>query len=306
MHAHPLRGVVVPLLTPMDHLGGIDLEPVHEYLRALAVTGIPAVMPLGGNGEGPAVDRIAGAEFVAHVVSEWNALGGDRVLGGVIAPSTREALVRAEQLVQCGVDALVVSPPIYFRHTAREIAQHFAAFSAIGVPVVAYDNRKYSGNAINDEVVRQLVQMDHVVGVKDSSADFDNLRVNLDIARADRPEFGINVGDERAMLRGLRAGAVGVTPGTGNFAPALVQAVWEAFEAGDVERATAADDTAAALAGVHGIRPGIPTAKGILALRGIMPAHASLPFEPWTDDETLAMREFLAPFEQHLIGTWSG
>lgn len=301
MPSHLLEGVVIPLLTPMDRPGHVVLEPVHDYLAALTSSGIPTVMPLGGNGEGPSIERAAAAEYVAHVVREWRALSDGRVLGGVISTDTREALARAEDLVDSGVDALVVSPPIYFRHTTEEIAAHFAAFAGVGVPIIAYDNRKYSGNPVGIAVARHLMEMAHVIGIKDSSADLDNLIDIVTLARTMRPEFAVNSGDERRMLAALRAGATGVTPGTGNFAPTLVHMLWRAFVDGADGPAEVADELAAALAEVHAIRPGIPTAKGILALRGIIPVHASLPFAAWSADEAQAVRAFLKPFASHLI-----
>ncbi|WP_205856443.1 dihydrodipicolinate synthase family protein, partial [Phytoactinopolyspora endophytica] len=109
-----------------------------------------------------------------------------------------------------------------------EIVAHYAACAGLGVPVVAYNAPRYS-NPITPSVFDALLDMEHVVGVKDSSGDLELLRDMVTAARTRRPDFGVGQGAEGALVAGLRAGADGIVPGVANIAPDVAVALYRAW-----------------------------------------------------------------------------
>src|SRR5690606_17225961 len=152
-----LEGVTVPLVTPMATGDRLDLGAIPRLLERLAEAELDAVMLGGTSGEGHALSIEALVEFTQAVVGPWRRLSGGRgrVFVTVTAPSTALALERARAVAD-GIDAVVLGPPYYFRYTEPELAAHYAAFADLGIPVIAYDTPRYSGNPLTLEVRRTI------------------------------------------------------------------------------------------------------------------------------------------------------
>lgn len=302
--SHALFGVTVPLVTVLDAKGRPDTEGAEGLLEAMAATGVHSLMLLGSNGEGALLPADLTTGYLVELAEHWRALrAGGRVIVNVSAPGTTEMLRRAEAALESRPDALVVSPPGYFHHRPDEIEAHLRAIERFGHPYAIYNIPKYA-NPLPAEVFEALLDSPLLIGMKDSSGDPARFGEFLEVA-ARREGVAVSQGDERRLLAGLRAGAVGIVPGIGNLSPALAVALVEGQLAGAPGAAAAeeAQETIVALTGVHAIRPGVPTVKAILHDRGVIPTP--LPAPPLarvTDDELERLRGFLAPYEGHLLG----
>lgn len=295
-----LGGLVVPLVTPMRAPGEPSGEAAAPLLRAMADAGVRRLMLLGSNGEGPLVPTDRFAPFVAAVTGRWRTLVPDgTVLVNVTAAGTAEAELRAGHAAAAGADALVLSPPTYFRHRDDEIIAHYAAMARHGLPVVAYNAPRYAC-PLTPPLLEALTALPHMVGLKDSSTDIDLFTRFLEIART-RPGFAVSQGDERGLAAGLRAGAHGITPGTANLAPRLALAMVAAREKGDGAELTRLQDATTRLTRLHEIRPGVPSVKALLASWGLCPPHAAPPLAPCTPEELAELQRTVAPLAPHLL-----
>ncbi|WP_173063611.1 dihydrodipicolinate synthase family protein [Phytohabitans houttuyneae] len=295
-----LGGLVVPLVTPMDLPGVPSAAAGTPLLRAMADAGVRRLMLLGSNGEGPLVraDRVPG--YVAGTVKRWRDLvDGGVVLVNVTAPGTDEVRERAERVVDSGADALVLSPPTYFRHRPDEVVAHYAALAGVGLPVVAYNAPKYA-TPLTESSVDGLVALPHVVGVKDSSTDPAVLAHLVEAARR-RTDFTVSQGDERGLAAGLRAGAGGIVPGTANLAPRLAADLLAAHEAGDGAEVDRLQDLHTRLTALHAVRPGVPAVKALLARWGLCPPHAAPPLAPCTPSEADELARVVGPLGAYLL-----
>ncbi|GAA2110597.1 dihydrodipicolinate synthase family protein [Actinomadura alba] len=295
-----LRGVMVPLVTPMTRPGVPSADHAAGLLRALAGAGVHSLMLFGSNGEGPLLPASSLTGFATGVAEQWRELTGGRpVLATITGAGTGEALHRAEAVLPAEPDAVVLSPPIYYRHRDDEIVAHYAALAEVGVPVVAYNVPRYS-NPLSPPLIDEIAAMPHVVGMKDSSNDLALLGHVIEAARR-RPDFGVSQGAERQLLAGLRLGADGVVPGMANLAPRLPVELVDAHQAGrdaDAERAQKVIDQMLAL---HDVRPGVPAVKAVLDERGLCPPHVAAPFVPCTPSERRALSALLGPYEAQLL-----
>ncbi|WP_049577762.1 dihydrodipicolinate synthase family protein [Streptomyces sp. SBT349] len=296
-----LGGVMVPLVTPMSRPGVPSAEGADGLLRALAAAGARGLMLFGSNGEGPLLETGPGlGTFAAAVDARWRELtGGGPVLVNVTAAGTGEALARAEAVLPARPDALVLSPPIYYHHRDDEIVAHYAAFGGLGVPVVAYNAPRYSC-PLSPSLIDHLAALPHLVGMKDSSGD-PGLLAHAVAAAGRFPGFGLSQGAEPRLLEGLRQGAHGIVPGVANLAPALAVGLFAAHRAGDGEAAERAQRTLGSILALHGVRPGVPAVKSVLAARGLCPPHVAAPFAPCTPAERDALLALLAPWSDQLI-----
>ncbi|MEV4179086.1 dihydrodipicolinate synthase family protein [Nonomuraea sp. NPDC049709] len=293
-----LDGLVVPLVTPMSEPGLPSADAGEPLLRAMARAGVRRLMLLGSNGEGPLIPVDRAGAFVAGVTSRWRDLvPGGSILVNVTAAGTDEARRRAEDAAAAGVDALVLSPPTYFRHRDDEVVAHYAAMAGQALPVVAYNAPRYA-TPLTPAIVAALADLPHVVGIKDSSGDPDLLTQLIAAARR-RPGFQVSQGDERHLAGALRAGAHGITPGTANLAPRLALDLVTARDNGaELDRL---QDLTTRLTHIHAVRPGVPSVKALLAMRGLCPPHSAPPLAPCTSDEIEELARVVEPLTPHLL-----
>ncbi len=291
---------MVPLVTPMSAPGEPSAAAAYALLDALAQAGARSLMLFGSNGEGPLLTQASMPEFAAGVAARWRELTGDGpVLVNVTAAGTAEALERAAAVRLAEPDAVVVSPPIYFRHRDDEVVAHFAAFAGLGVPVVAYNVPSYSV-PMTPAVLDEVLAMTHVVGIKDSSGDLA-LFGHIVAAARRRAGVGVSQGSERQLVAGLEAGADGIVPGIANVAPVPSVELYDAFRSGRVADADAAQEIVDQLITMHAVRPGVPSVKAVLDSLGLCPPHVAAPFVPVTPAERAALLDLLRPLDAHLI-----
>jgi 4-hydroxy-tetrahydrodipicolinate synthase len=299
-----LDGVVVPMVTAMSAPGVPDPDAAAPLLRAFASVGVRRLMLLGSNGEGPLIRADRTGDYVTGIAEQWRALvPGGVILVNVSAAGTDEALYRAELATAGRPDALVLSPPIYFRHAEPEVVAHYAAVAELGLPVVAYNTPRYA-TPLTPSTVDTLFAMPGVVGAKDSSGDPAMLDHMLDAARR-RPGFAVSQGDERALGTALRAGARGIVPGIANLAPRLALDLVSAHGAGADEEVDRLQRLAVTLTGIHAVRPGVPSVKALLAAWGLCPPHAAPPLAPATPEDLRRLLDVVRPVGEYLppLGT---
>ncbi|WP_424532960.1 dihydrodipicolinate synthase family protein [Sphaerisporangium viridialbum] len=297
----PLDGVVVPLVTPMSRPGVPSAPEAAPLLDALAATGVRRLMLLGSNGEGPLVRAGLTGDFVAETAALWRArVPGGVILVNVTAPGTDEALYRAKLAAEASPDALVLSPPIYFRHSESEVLSHYRAVAGLGLPVVAYNAPRYA-TPLTPACVDALIEMPGVAGVKDSSGDGPLLAYVIEAARR-RPDFAVSQGYEQGLADALRAGARGIVPGIANLAPRLALDLVAAHDSGDRAETGRLQSLVTELTGLHSVRPGVPSVKALLASWGLCPPHAAPPLAPCTPDELRRLTAVVRPLGRYLLG----
>lgn len=301
---HPLEGVIVPLVTPLDETGRPDPDGAQRFLELLGAAGVPTLMLLGSNGEGALLPVDVVEPFVREVVLRWKAIRpSGAVVVNVSAPGTTDMQRRAEAALAGSPDVVMTSPPGYFRHRPDEIEVHLRALASFGHPFAIYNIPAYA-NPLPVEVFGAMLDEPRLVGVKDSSGDLAVLEALLAAASA-RPDVVVGQGDERRLLDGLRAGARGIVPGLANLAPGLAQRLYTSWAAGDETAAAAAQERLTGLVEIHQIRPGVPTVKGVLRDRGILPSdRCAPPLASLSAAERRRIRDFLVPFESELPGAW--
>ena len=159
-------------------------------------------------------------------------------------------------------------PPFYFKDVPDQgLVDYFGALvAAISRPdtkVYLYHIPQVAGVGIPVDVVRTLHQRfpDTIVGIKDSSGDWDNTRALLGIE-------GLIVypGSELPLIEALDLGAPGCISATANINAAAIAEVIALYRAGDRDTAASRHEAVKKLRlTVQGYAP-IPAQKRLLAL----------------------------------------
>ncbi|MGV3650946.1 MAG: dihydrodipicolinate synthase family protein [Devosia sp.] len=293
--AHLLDGVTVPVVTPMTPDREPDARLLTPLLASFADAGIDTIMLLGTNGEGATLDPDAAGRFAREATAMWRDRRGPsaRVLIAVFGAGTAHLMASGQAMVKAKPDAIVAAPPHYFVHTESELLAHFAATEALGLPVIAYNIPRYSGNPITPALLERLAGLDHIIGLKDSGGGDEIVPLAVRIA-ATRADFAVSQGNEKKLDWAIAEGARGITPGVGNLAPALSLALVAAARAGDLAEAARIQSRLSALTTIHTIRPGVAAMKAALSLLKLAPPTPGAPFEAYRPDELGRLHAVLA------------
>jgi 4-hydroxy-tetrahydrodipicolinate synthase len=227
-----LKGVFVPHITPFQRNGEINEDALRQCVRFWVEGGLSGLVPCGSNGEAPYLLREERKRVIEVVVDEVN--GRVPVIAGTGAISTRETIQLTKDAKSIGADAALVVTPFYYKHSSKEIYDHYGAvIEAVDLPVVIYNVPKFTGFSLEPSIVYTLAsEYDSVIGTKDSSG---NLGQIAELTRLVGNKVSVLAGTADVVLPTLMLGGKGAIIAVANVTPRLCSALYEAFEEGKFE-----------------------------------------------------------------------
>ena len=232
-----LHGIIPPMCTPLDDDGGVDIPSVRTLVEHLLAGGIHGVFALGSTGEFAALTGHRRQTLLEATVAAVR--GRVPVLAGILDTSTARCVENGLAAQAAGADALVLSPPFYFRNSQAEIIDHFRAVkAAVGLPLLAYDVPAAVNVKLEFATVVRLAEEGVIAGLKDSSGATEAFRRVL-IATRDISGFRAFTGSELIVDACLRMGAAGSVPGLGNVFPAEYVQIYDMARASKWDAAAA-------------------------------------------------------------------
>ena len=226
-------GVLCPLVTPFAD-GAVDETSLASLVEWLVERDIDGVVPCGTTGE---FASLSPAEFRTVVETTVDAADGRvPVVAGVAGTDVSTVTDRIEFAASVGADAVLLTQP-YF-HTAPSPAGDLQFFETIAesssLPLVLYNIPACTGQPIAPETVAELSTNDAVVGLKDSSGDFDYF---LELLRVTDDEFTLLEGYDQHYVSGVHAGSDGGINALSNVVPEVFAEIRDDAFAGDTEAA---------------------------------------------------------------------
>jgi 4-hydroxy-tetrahydrodipicolinate synthase len=286
-----LRGVLPALATPLTRDGTVD-EPAIERLveRALA-GGVHGLLALGSTGESASLDEPARRQVLAAVVK---AAGGRvPVICGVVQSHIGSAQADVKAAAELGAIAALVAPPYYYPiDQATVLAFYRRLAKGSPIPILIYNIPQNTKVVTEPATVATLAHEGKVVGIKDSSRDFEYFE-NVCVATRDLPDFRIFIGSDTMLLAALAMGGAGTICATANVAASWVVRIYDDFERGDWKAARTHQDSLLELASA--LRAGVfPAAvKAALHLQGVCEPWPAAPVAPLDEASQSDLRERL-------------
>jgi 4-hydroxy-tetrahydrodipicolinate synthase len=227
-------GVIVPMVTPINELGNIDLYYNGKLINFLLDHKvIPFVM--GSSGEAPLLSLKARDIMVQQLIA--NRRLAIPLIAGVIGLSFEDTVNESNKYFNWGLDAVVITLPNYYELTEGQMYDYYLKLSErIKGNIIIYNIPKTVHMSIPVKVINRLSFKKNIVGIKDSENDLDRLRKSLELWGG-RLDFKHFVGVNTLMKKGLELGANGIVPSTANIRPALYTKLIELTAAGQYEEA---------------------------------------------------------------------
>ncbi|MFQ5794172.1 MAG: 4-hydroxy-tetrahydrodipicolinate synthase [Candidatus Bipolaricaulia bacterium] len=227
-------GVIVPLITPYQPDGAVDVTAFGEHIGFLLEYVIDGVFVMGTTGETPLLTQNERETLIHKTVQTVR--GKVTVFSGVGAPSTQETIRWCQLTAEAGADINVVITPYFFKLSQPALLNHLTQVAdASPLPVVIYHYPAVTGNTLDPETVARLARHENIVGLKDSSGDLK--RFYLYLQATESKNFSRFQADDGLILPAMMIGGDGVVSGLANAFPELIVDLVAAIRNEDLRRA---------------------------------------------------------------------
>ncbi len=233
MNTEFIKGVVVPMITPIDADEMIDEKAIRSQVDYVIEGGVSGILLYGSNGEFYVIEEDE-MERGLKIVLDQTA-GRVPVYFGIGAISTKKCIRLAKMAASYGVAGISVLQPMFLKPTETELFAHFKAIADAvpEVPVLLYNNPGRVGYTLSAGLVEKLAhEVDNIVGMKDTSGDITQtsefIRRNRDV------DFKVFGGKDTLLYASMCHGAVGGVCTAANFMPELITDIYNKYAAGDL------------------------------------------------------------------------
>ena len=236
MNTDFIKGIIVPILTPIDGEERIDEPRLRDQVDYVINGGVSGVLAFGSNGEFYMVEEDEMERGLKIMVAQ--AAGRVPVYFGIGAISTKKCCRLAKMAAANGAAGVSVLQPMFLKPTYQELFLHFKAVaeSVPGVPMLLYNNPGRVGYTLSADLVDELAhKVDNIVGMKDTSGDITLTQTSEFIRRTRDVDFKVFGGKDTLLYASLCHGAVGGVCTAANFMPKLITDVYNKFVAGDLK-----------------------------------------------------------------------
>lgn len=265
-----LEGVLVPLVTPFDQDGRVDVACLERLAADALDAGAAGIVALGTTGEASALDDAERGQVVAACARVCGDRGAQLIVGAG-TNDTRTTIARHEELGDIpGVVASLVVVPYYVRPSEEGIVAHFTAVAERSpVPLVLYNVPYRTGRALGATALLDLAAHPNVAGVKQAvgGIDADTLRV---LAEAP-PTFAVLGGDDAYLLPVVLMGGSGAIAAAAHVRTADFVRMIEDGLAGRVGDARARAEALLPVVLALFAEPNPAVIKGVLHAQGRIP-----------------------------------
>lgn len=234
MNTDFIKGVVVPIITPIDENELIDEAKLRDQVDYVIEGGVLGILAFGSNGEFYMLEEDEMERGLKIMLDQ--AVGRVPVYFGIGAISTKKCIRLAQMAKANGAAGISVLQPMFLKPTETELYNHFkdVADSIRDLPMLLYNNPGRVGYTLSANLVERLAtDCKNIVGMKDTSGDITQ---TAEFIRRTR-HFGFKVfgGKDTLLYASMCHGAVGGVCTAANFMPELITDIYNKYIAGDIE-----------------------------------------------------------------------
>ena len=229
MNTDFIKGVIVPILTPINENEFIDEAKLRDQVNYVIDGGVLGILAFGSNGEFYVIEEDEMERGLKIMIDQ--AGGRVPVYFGIGAISTKKCCRLAKMAAACGAAGISVLQPMFLKPTEAELFLHFKTIAETvpETPVLLYNNPGRVNYTMSAGLVERLAhEIPNIVGMKDTSGDITQ---TSEFIRRTR-DVGFKVFGGKDTL--LYASAVGGVCTAANFMPELIVDVYNKYIAGDL------------------------------------------------------------------------
>ena len=230
MASQAFAGVLVPVLTPFTAAGEPDAGRFVAFCRWLLGQGADGLAIFGTTSEANSMSAGERMDLLDCLVAAG--VPPAKLMPGTGACSITEAATLIRHAVGHGCGGVLMLPPFYYKGMTDQGVYDFVSsvidrVGSSALKMYLYHIPPQTMIPFGVELVGRLIKAypGAVVGLKDSSGDWNNTKALLDAYAGSG--FAIFPGSEVFLLDGLRHGGVGCITATGNVNVPGIRRVYE-------------------------------------------------------------------------------
>ena len=230
-----LQGIYVPLVTPFTTDDQIDYPVLEQLAEVMIAKGVAGIVAFGTTGEYYSFS----AEERNEVLQRIAAVAKGRVQLVVVISdlSTANSIEHAKTAQKYGYEALMLAAPPYSLPTQEGVIRHFEKVAnEQDLPIIMYNYPDRIGVGLDFETVNHLRQHPKIIGIKESSGDFN---FALQMLQAQWPDFEVMCGSDGLAADFFFWGSHSWISGAANVFPEEHVALAKAALEGDWDTARA-------------------------------------------------------------------
>jgi 4-hydroxy-tetrahydrodipicolinate synthase len=228
------KGVFAAALTPLKNDLSVDSERLVSHCNWLLKNGCNGLAVMGTTGE-------ANSFSVSERIGILETLNDGGIPGNALMPGTGccsfpDTVELTRRAVELGAGGVLMLPPFYYKGVSDDglfasYSEVIERISDVRLKVYLYHFPQISAVQISFNLIERLLMRypNTIVGMKDSSGDFENMsRVAQKF-----PGFGVFSGADDFLLPLLKNGGVGCITAVCNIASNLSARIYKAWQDGD-------------------------------------------------------------------------
>lgn len=236
MQTNSLQGVFAPVLTPLDADMNPDVMKLAARCQHLLANGCDGIVLFGTTGEANSFSTLERMVVLEGLIEAG--VPAQRIMVGTGVPALTETATLSADATRHGCAGVLTLPPFYYKGVSdeglfRSYSQVIDRVNDDRLRLYLYHIPQISGVGISLGLIERLVKTfpDQVVGIKDSTGDWQNLGAILD----NFPGFGTFSGTEALLLKTMQKGGRGTISAVANVIPDQIQALFQNWQAPDAE-----------------------------------------------------------------------
>ncbi len=241
MTAAALCGVWAPVLTPFRRDLSVDLPRLVNHCQRLLAEGCHGLVVFGTTSEANSLSLDEREETLTALVAAG--IPSALLLPGTGNCAIPDTVRLTRRAVALGCPAVLMLPPFYFKAVGDEGLFRFYAetIERAGDPnlrVFLYHIPSVTQVGLGPALIERLRDAygGIVVGIKDSSGDWNNTRALLEAF----PDLTIFTGSEGNLLATLRGGGAGIISAAANINARAIRRLYDRWREADAEEMQAA------------------------------------------------------------------
>lgn len=288
-----LKGIITPILTPMNADESVNLEELRNQIERLIDGGVHGIFPFGTNGEGYILNEKEKEAVLEAAIDQVK--GRVPVYAGSGCISTADTIRMSVRAQELGADVLSIITPSFAVASQKELYDHYVEVAKhVDTPIVLYNIPARTGNKLLPETVAKLAKdVDVIVGAKDSSGDWENLKAYIQQTRDLEKDFYVLSGNDSLILSSLKEGGFGGIAGCSNVYPHVLSSIYNLFKEGKIEEAEAAQESIASFRAVFKYGNPNTVVKKAVSMLGYPVGDCRRPFNYLCEEGVEALKKVL-------------
>jgi 4-hydroxy-tetrahydrodipicolinate synthase len=230
MTSKRLSGVLAPAITPFRRDLSVDPARYSRHAKWLLSNGCSGLAAFGTNSEANSLSVDERMSLLESLVD--SGVPAEKLMPGTGCCALPDSVRLTAHAVKLGCGGVLMLPPFYYKGVPDEGL--FRSFSEVIERVGDGQLRLYLYHIppvaqvpISIPLIERLLSRypGTVVGIKDSSGDWNNTQALLDAFKG--ADFDVFAGSETFLLKNMRGGGVGCISATANVNPGPIHRVFE-------------------------------------------------------------------------------